>query len=179
MERGRLKTSSEAGREIGRGIWAPGLVGRYFQDPDRGLLDPGHAIDWPVLGAPGSKFVTEHTDQTINFDWGINAPLKGMKGVYWSVVWTGRIFVPKTDEYQFFLEDVDDGGRLYLDGKPIAEAWQVQRSTPKSGTMKLERGPHNIKLEYVQGPATASSVRLKWKSTSFPLELVGSYIPGS
>ncbi len=179
LERGRLKTSSESGREIGRGIWSPGLIGTFYQDPDQGLLDPGHAIDWPVLGAAGSKKVTEHTNQTIDFDWGIDAPLKGMKGVYWSVVWTGRIFVPKTDEYRFFLEDVDDGGRLYLDGERIINTWQVQRSSPGSGKMKLERGPHTIKLEYVQGPATASSVRLMWESTSFPRELVGSYIPGS
>ena len=185
LERGRLKTSSEAGREIGRGIWAPGLVGTFYQDPDQGVLDPGHAIDWPVLGAKGlkgakgSEKVATHTNQTIDFDWGIDPPLKGMKGVYWSVSWTGRIFVPKTDEYRFFLKDVDDGGRLYLDGDRIINVWQVQRSSPGSATKKLERGVHEITLEYVQGPETESSVRLMWESTSFPSELVGSYIPGS
>ena len=179
LARGRLKTSSEAGREIGRGIWAPGLKGVFYQDADQGVLDPGHAIDWPVLGAPGSKQVRRNTNQTIDFDWGIDAPLKDMRGTYWSVRWTGRIFVPKTDEYRFFLEDVDDGGRLYLDGKKIIDVWLVQRSSPGSGKMRLERGPHEITLEYVQGPATASSVRLMWESASFPRELVGSYIPGS
>lgn len=101
-----------------------------------------------------------------------------MRGTYWSVRWTGRIFVPKDDNYRFFLGEVDDGGRLYLDGKKIIDVWKVQKSTPGSGTIRLRTGPHPIVLEYAQGPATASSVRLQWESSSFPRELVGSYIEG-
>lgn len=177
IERGKLKRGREEGRDIGRGIWNPGLIGTYYQDPDRGALLPGHKIDWPTLGAPGSKLIRKHTSKTIDFNWGMDAPLPGLRGTYWSVKWTGRIFVPKTDDYRFYLEDVDDGGRLYLNGKKIIDVWMVQISSPGSGTMRLEKGAHQITLEYVQGPATASSVRLMWESSSFPRELVGAYIP--
>ncbi len=174
-----MRRGHQEGRQIGRGIWEPGLVGVYYQDRDQGQLDPGHPINWPTLGEPGSKRVTTHTCKTIDFNWGISPPLPGMRGTYWSVRWTGRIFVPKDDEYRFFLEDVDDAGRLYLDGERLIDVWMVQKSTPGSSKMHLSKGAHQIVLEYVQGPPTASSVRLMWESSSFPRELVGSYIPGS
>lgn len=153
-------------------------MGAYFLDPQGGQLAPGHPIDWPTLGVAGSRRVATHVSKTIDFDWGASAPWPGMRGTYWSVRWTGRIFVPKDDDYEFFLGKVDDGGRLYLDGKKIIDVWMVQISTPGSGSMRLQKGAHTIRLDYAQGPATASSVRLEWKSSSFPQELVGSYIPG-
>ncbi len=179
LERGKLRRGREEGREIGRGIWDPGLVGVYYQDPERGQLEPGHPIDWATLGAAGSRKVTTHTCKTIDFDWGTNPPLPGMRGTYWSVRWTGRIFVPKDDDYQFSLGEVDDGGRLFLDGEKIIDVWMVQKSTARAETKHLLKGAHQIRLEYAQGPATASSVRLQWKSSSFPTELVGIYKPGS
>jgi hypothetical protein len=152
MGRGRLRREGEEGREIGRGIWDPGLVGTYYLDPERGQLEPGHPIDWATLGAPGSKKFATRTSKTIDFNWGEKPPVPGGRGTYWSVRWVGRIFVPKDDEYEFFLDNVDDGGRLYLDGKKLLDVWRVQRSTPKSDKMFLKRGPHPIVLEYAQGP---------------------------
>ncbi len=178
FDRGQYEREREKENSIGRGLWFPGLVGTYYQDPDQGILDPGHKIDWPTLGQSGSKMVRRHTEKTIDFNWETDAPLPGMRGTYWSVRWTGRIFVPKTGVYRFYLEDVDDGGRLYLNGTRIVNVWLVQRSSPGSGKITLEKGAHEITLEYVQGPATASSVRLMWESDSFPRELVGSYKPG-
>jgi hypothetical protein len=174
------KRKGEGGSIIGRGIWAPGLVGRFYQDsaqhPDTpdATFGPGHAIDWKTF--TDSRF--QKTSQTIDFDWGTNPPGPGMKSTFWSARWTGKIFVPKDDIYEFFFDQLDDGGRLILDGDEIINVWKVQKSTPSSGKIPLKRGPHSIEIEYVQGPATAASIKLTWRSTSFPKEVVGLYRPG-
>jgi hypothetical protein len=117
-------------------------------------------------------------DKTIDFDWGAESPGGGMTGVYWSVRWTGKIFVPKDDDYRFFFENVDDGVRLYLDGERIIDIWKVQKSTPASKIQKLKRGAHDVVIEYVQGPAVESSIKLQWESSSFKRETIGAYQSG-
>lgn len=92
--------------------------------------------------------------------------------------WVGKIFVPKDDTYEFSFDELDDAGRLFLDGENMIEVWRVQKSSPKSREIKLTKGPHNITIEYVQGPAFFSSVRLTWKSSSFAKETIGVYQSG-
>lgn len=163
---------------IGRGLYPDGLVGKYYQDvdlSDKNLeTQQNHEIDWPVF----STLKLTRVDKTIDFDWGAKPPGDGLTAVFWSARWTGKIFVPKDDTYQFSFEELDDGGRLILDGKTIISVWRVQKSTPTSEEMFLKRGPHDITIEYVQGPATASSLRLAWKSSSFDREIVGAYQSG-
>ena len=188
--RGNRTRTYDKEETVGRGLYPYGLKGEYFQDVDLSAknyeAEQGrHPIDWPVFTT--KKF--ERTDATLDFNWGVNPPTKGldgkpdvkgvsMTGVYWSARWEGQIFVPKDDTYQFFFDALDDGGRLYLDGKRIIDVWKVQKSNPQSGQIDLKRGPHTIKVEYVQGPAVESSLSLSWKSSSFPKEVVGAYVKG-
>jgi hypothetical protein len=170
----------EGGSIIGRGLWAPGLVGKFYQDtskhPDTpgGDFGPGHPIDWDTF--TDMKF--QKVSPTIDFQWNTESPGPGIKSTFWSARWTGKIFVPKDDTYEFFFDRLDDAGRLILDGKTIINVWKVQQSTPSSGKLPLERGAHEIVVEYVQGPATEASIRLSWRSTSFGKEPVGMYKPG-
>jgi hypothetical protein len=133
-------------------------------------------VDWTTFSQP--KFA--RVDKKIDFDWKADSPGNDVRGVYWSVRWKGKIFVPKDDVYEFFLENLDDAGRVYFAGdpKPIIERWTVDKSSSASGKMPLKRGPHDIVIEYVQGPADFSSVRLMWRSTSFAKEVVGPYQSG-
>ena len=175
------RRASDTEDQIGRGIWG-GFKIRFYQDksdhpdlPDA-TFHPGNPIDWPVF----TQLKVQKTVPNLDFDWGETPPAKGMKATFWSMKAQGRIFVPKDDTYEFFFDELDDAGSLVLDGKSIIKVWQVQKSSPSSGKMFLERGPHSIQIEYVQGPATAASIKLSWRSTSFPKEIVGVYqAPGN
>ncbi len=169
----------EGENSIGRGIWAPGFQIEFYQDtanhpdlPDA-TFNPGHPIDWK----PFTQLVAKKTVPIINFNWGTNPPAKSMTYTFWSMKAVGRIFVPKDDTYEFYFDELDDAGRLYLDGKKIIDIWWVQKSTPASKGYFLKKGPHDLMIEYVQGPATEASIKLSWKSTSFPKEIIGVYKP--
>lgn len=173
------KREIEGENSIGRGIWAPGFQIEYFQDtadhPDMpdATFNPGHPIDWK----PFTKSVATDVAPILNFNWGTKPPAKGMRYTFWSMKAVGKIFVPKDDTYNFYFDELDDAGRLYLDGEKIIDIWWVQKSTPVSKGRFLTRGPHTIVVEYVQGPATEASIKLSWKSTSFPKEIIGVYKP--
>ncbi len=175
--RGRgSQRAGEAEDQIGRGIWG-GFTVRFYQDeadhPDEpdATFHPGHNIDWKTF----TRFVKQEKMPNLDKNWGTTPPADGMKHTFWSMKATGRIFVPKDDTYNFYLDKLDDAGRLILDGKTIIEIWRVQESTQDSGEVFLKRGPHDIRIEYVQGPATAASIKLSWQSKSFPKEVVGVY----
>jgi len=116
--------------------------------------------------------------KTLDFNWGNDPPAGGMKSTFWSARITGKIFVPKDDDYWFYFDQLDDAGRLVLNGNEVIKVWKVQKSTPDSGKIDLKRGEHDIAIEYVQGPAVEASLTLSWKSSSFPKEVVGVYQPG-
>ncbi|BCM93978.1 hypothetical protein IAD21_05873 [Abditibacteriota bacterium] len=167
----------EAEDQLGRGIWG-GFQISFYQDKSRYPDDidtskiQGQPIDWPVF----SKFVAKKKYDNLDFNWDENPPVPGVKPTFWSMKATGLIFVPKDDTYTFFLDELDDAGRLYLDdGDPIVNVWSVQKSTAASKGKFLTRGPHKIRIEYVQGPATKASIKLSWSSPSFPKEIVGIY----
>ncbi len=178
--RGRAGARREGDSEsdIGRGIWG-GFRIQYFQDtadhPDEpdATFKPGNPIDWPVFTKP----IKTTTAPVLDFNWGTKPPAPGMRHTFWSLKAMGKIFVPKDDTYEFYFDELDDAGRLYLDGKKIIDVWLVQKSTPSSSKFFLKRGPHDLVIEYVQGPAVAASIKLAWKSSSFGKEVVGVYKP--
>jgi len=177
------RVSADREHTIGRGLYPDGIVGEYYLDPDHSdehyETQQGHPISWPVLGQPGSVFQFKRTDTRIDFQWDQDSPGHNMPNVFYSVRWTGQIFVPQDDDYRFRFERLDDAGRLILDGKTIINVWRVQQSSPSTlETYHLARGPHTIEIDYVQGPGTAASIRLLWMSDSFPWEVVGAYLPG-
>jgi hypothetical protein len=182
--RGRTREAEHGQREgekedaLGRGVWG-GLTGMFYQDKDQSdRIKPSmqqHPIDWPTF----TEFKGQQVDKNLDMNWGTKPPRPGMRDTFWSARWTGKIFVPKTDIYEFFFDRLDDGGRLILDGKKVIDVWQVQQSTPKSDKISLNRGIHDITIEYVQGPATEASISLSWRSSSFAKEIVGVYQPGN
>ncbi|RYX85895.1 hypothetical protein EON83_03830 [bacterium] len=175
--RGNHRTG-EKEDEIGRGIWG-GFNMTFYQDKSQYPDDidtrtiQGKPVDWPVFTGTPKRMLSPN----LNFDWGEKPPMPGMKSTYWSMRAVGRIFVPKDDNYTFYFDKLDDAGSLSLDGETIIRVWQIQQSTPSSKEVFLKRGAHDIKIEYIQGPATAASITLSWKSNSFRKEPVGRYVP--
>jgi hypothetical protein len=72
-----------------------------------------------------------------------------------AVRWT-RTQVFEEGAYTFILGS-DDGGRLFVDGKLVIDAWsdQLFPEKPPSVTMDLGRGEHTVVVEYYDatGPA--------------------------
>jgi hypothetical protein len=180
------------------GFLSGGLKGEYYDDPKKELGDyvvvngrpaPGQKITWPTF----TNLKHTRIDKHINFFWSvkepgfnpkspealdyvqnkISRPAPGVAAYYFSVRWTGKFFVPEEDEYTFYLEALDDGGRLWIDGQLVIDSWFIQRLTAPSRPMHLTKGIHDIKLEYCQGPEWLASIALSWKGKNFPKEIMG------
>jgi hypothetical protein len=91
---------------LGRSPAPPaGLQATYFDDP---------ALATPVIS---------RVDPAIDFDWGLGTPGPAITdGDTFSARWTGTLRPPSTESYTFTLA-ADDGGRLWLDGELLIDAW--------------------------------------------------------
>tara|TARA_Y100000588_G_scaffold68959_1_gene70438 strand:+ start:3015 stop:6038 length:3024 start_codon:yes stop_codon:yes gene_type:complete len=65
----------------------------------------------------------------------------------YGMVFTGNVEAPKTGDYVFEIAS-DDGGRLMVDGKIVVEHDGLHGAQLKKGSVKLEAGKHDIRVEY-------------------------------
>jgi alpha-L-fucosidase len=125
----------------------------------------------------------ERTDPEINFNWVRNSPGYPIKEDNFSAQWTGYIQPEFSEEYEFSAM-VDDGMRLYVDGKLILDLWkqgtegtdsEAMREEGKlsnQGRIKLEKGKkHPIKIEYYETLQNAR-FHLFWQSPSVERQIV-------
>jgi hypothetical protein len=194
---GSRDNDGDEGMMLTRGFLNGGLKGEYYDDPKKkpgdyivvnGRPAPGQKIDWPTF----TTLKHTRTDRRISFFWndkepGLNPtseealdyianklgkPAPGVAGYYFSVRWTGKFYVPEDDDYTFYLEALDDGGRLWIDNQLIIDSWFIQRLNAPSRPMLLTKGIHDIKIEYCQGPEWLASIVLSWKGRNFPKEVI-------
>jgi hypothetical protein len=120
-----------------------------------------------------TKRVNTQTEGTIEFDWGKGKPpLPNMRPTYWSVQFTAKLYVSEEGDYTFFLNQLDDGARLRIDGKVMIDSWNVQAAnTHKSEPVHLTVGFHTLRLDYCQGDREASVV-LAWSSSALPKQVI-------
>ena len=117
-------------------------------------------------GAP----VLSRVDEAVNFDWGMNAPAPGVPADDFSARWTGKLVPAVSGKYRLGAT-ADDGLRVYLDGKLIAEDWTEHAPTTVTGEVTLEAGrSYDIRLDYYEGRIGAVA-RLVWEP---PKEAVAS-----
>ncbi|HEV8168606.1 MAG TPA: glycoside hydrolase family 3 C-terminal domain-containing protein, partial [Pyrinomonadaceae bacterium] len=123
----------------------PGLKAEYFANKT-------------LTGAPAVTRV----DREVNFDWGVMSPAQGIPVDDFSARWTGKL-VPTTSGKYRFGAIVDDGVRVYLDGKLIAEDWTDHAPATVTGEVTLEAGKsYDIKMEYYESKIGAVA-RLAWQ----------------
>ena len=98
----------------------------------------GRANDWPMLN-PTAAF---------------------------SARWTGRILPAHSEEYTFTAQ-VDDGVRLWVDGRLIIDHWKVNSGAPiPVGKISLAAGKLvDLRMEYFQKGGSARAT-LQWESAS-------------
>src|ERR1019366_4807143 len=96
---------SENLTSVSDGKTAKGLKGEYF---DNNRLD----------GLP--RLV--RTDARVDFGWTLNSPAYAIPYDWYSVRWTGTIVAPALGVHRLGVEG-NDGFRLWLDGRLIADDW--------------------------------------------------------
>jgi hypothetical protein len=88
----------------------------------------------------------------------------------YSIRWTGFIEARFSEDYQLGI-GLDDGGKLWIDDELLVDQWKDQGYTVFYAKKRLTGGRHKIRIDYYDAK-WGGSMRLYWKSTSQPLELV-------
>ncbi|MBM4031612.1 MAG: tetratricopeptide repeat protein [Planctomycetes bacterium] len=119
-------------------------------------------------------------DPVIDFDFSKKPPDRTLGNQNLSVRWTGYIQPRHSETYTFTVRS-DDGVRLFIDGKKVAERWVVRGTGEDNVTIDLEAGKkHEIMIEYFQSTGEAA-ITLSWQSKSQKKEVVPTWalFPGT
>ena len=139
----REKTVPIPGNFLSTEDGKPGLKAEYFQGVN-------------LAGPPALL----RTDKQIDFEFnGAVAP--GLGPLNFSARWTGVLRPDKTATYEIGASG-DDGYRLWIDGKLLAEDWSTHGVTTKISKLDLQKGhSYSVKMEYFQGGGGAVA-KLVW-----------------
>ncbi len=116
--------------------------GEYFANPD-------------LAGKPA--FVRD--DETVGYDWQLNAPAPGLPSDNFSVRWSRSLYF--TAGHYVFWTISDDGVRLYVDGDQYIDEWRDSPAEWHEAEVVLEEGDHTVTLEYYEHGDRAL-VQLNW-----------------
>ena len=106
----------------------------------------------------GTPKVSQVTD--INQDWGLGGPEKDLVDNF-SIRWTGKLKAPAAGTYTLGVK-MDDGARLWIDGKLVAEDWKNGPARVASTKLDLKAGQViDLKIEYYEATGNASC-QLVW-----------------
>jgi len=106
--------------------------------------------------------VLKRAETQVNFDWGMNNPAPGIPADQFSARWTGKLVPTVSGKYRFGAI-ADDGARIYLDGKLIAEDWTDHAPATITGEVTLEAGKsYDFKMDYYENKIGAVA-KLVWQ----------------
>jgi len=118
-----------------------------------------------------SNRVLTRTDPTIDFNWNGGAPDPTLDDNTFAVQWFGQIEPLYSEDYTFYTTS-SDGIRLWIDGKPLIDDWDIQGPTTNRATVTLEAGQkYDIRVDYYEYLGRAVS-QLEWSSPSQRQEIV-------
>jgi len=127
----------------------PGLTGLKFQ------LYLG---DWKKL--PDFSRLQPHREGAVK-DNLVQLKLDDYKNQF-GLVFTGKIEAPVAGDYTFLVAS-DDGGRILIDGKKVADADGIHPANDvHEGRIHLFKGAHDFRLEYFQA-AGGSELYAAWR----------------
>ena len=110
-------------------------------------------------------------DVKVDFDWGAAAPAAGLPADNFSVRWTRkRNFA--AGNYRFTVK-VDDGARLWVDGKLLIDHWHDGVNT-YSADIYLAEGQHDLRMEMYERTGGAMA-RLWWGPQTNHADWKGKY----
>jgi hypothetical protein len=93
--------------------------------------------------------------------------LEGFPGMGSTVEWFGldirfTVTIPETTTWEIMLL-ADDGAILSIDDENVIDNDGIHEPTPVATKIKLEKGPHNFRVRYFQGPGPDLALMLAWK----------------
>ena len=91
------------------------------------------------------------------------------------VLFTALLDIPETGTYEF-ATDSDDSSRVLIDGTEIASSMGYNAGSD-SGTMFLEKGQHDITVQFADSHPTKADLSVEWKQPSAPAHADLSEIP--
>lgn len=139
-DRVQVLTEQIATRQLARGQKA-GILGRYFG------------------GQNFEKEVRTRIDPELAFNWGWRSPFRGLPRDNFSVRWEGFLNIPAADEYTF-LFFCSDGVRLWVDGRPIINAWTRTVENIAQEKITLRAGWHEIRVDYFEANGDAGMLMM-------------------
>ena len=148
---------------VGNAFGAGGLTGDYYHTSGGGG-PPANA--WQT-------FMFSRIDAVVNFDWDDGSP-PGINADDFAVRWTGGVVPLYSEDYTFSVE-IDDGGRLWVDGQLIIDSWLDQSPAwYYSAPIPLIAGrEYEIKMEWYERGGGAVA-RLGWRSASQAQQIIPS-----
>ena len=89
-------------------------------------------------------------DAAINFNWGQPPPAPGLPAESFSVRWAAWLLPPASGKYTFQV-NVDDGIRLWLNGKLLLNEWRGQPLSSYTAVVVLRAGElYRLRVDYCQ-----------------------------
>ncbi len=130
---------------------------------------PPPITDWrgeywanPNLSGPPALV---RNDVELSFVWGNSGPAPSLPADNFSARWSQTLFFD-AGEYRFLVE-VDDGARLYVDDVLVIDEWRDGAARLLEATLPLERGFHQVRLEYFEHTEWAV-LRFWWERVTPP-----------
>ncbi|MCB0180751.1 MAG: PKD domain-containing protein, partial [Anaerolineae bacterium] len=116
-------------------------------------------------GLSGSPVLVRN-DSSVNFNWGSSAPAAGVPADNFSVRWSRKASF-SAGTYRFNVT-VDDGVRLWIDGRLVIDQWRETAPTTYSVDVNMAEGSHDLKVEYFDRWYDAQ-IQLSWNRVdSYP-----------
>jgi hypothetical protein len=106
--------------------------------PDFSKMKPVGTIYATSLNIPNQSFKVGFRGVTKRYEW-------------FAIDYSGRFWAEKPGDYDFSLTS-DDGSNLYIDGELVVDNDGIHQTRERSGTVRLSRGVHDIRVSYFQGP---------------------------
>ena len=113
-------------------------------------------------GSSFNRKVLVRTDSQVDFSWdGYTLPAPGVPPNSFSVRWTGKVYAPVTGPYKFTAV-VDDGIRIWVDGKLAMDEWRYRKQKLAGQSVQLQAGQfYDLKIEYYNAK-NGGYVQLNW-----------------
>ena len=113
------------------------------------------------------RAVLSRRETRLDYEWAQRSPAPGVPAEHFSVRWQGWLVPPVSGRYRLHLR-IDDGLRLWLNGRPIVSEWRDQYFSDYTVAVDLQAGhAYELRIDYYQS-LFESRMRLAWERPTPP-----------